>query len=84
MKKIITILVALLVMSSAVYAAVDITITLTDKQSSVLTKAAAWNGKTRQQIARQAIIDRLEYEREVRKQTIIFQNESSICALHDC
>lgn len=64
--------------------AADFTVVLTQKEYDLLTRAAIWKGTTRQSIARDAIVERLNYEKEIRKQQVMFSNESTICTNYDC
>lgn len=73
----------LLLLAVSAYAA-DFTVTLTARESALLLKVADWKNTTRQQIAREAIVERLNYEKEIRKQQVMFSNESTICTNYDC
>lgn len=73
----------ILLMAGTAFAA-DFTVVLTQREYDLLTRAAIWKGQTRQKIARDAIVDRLNYEKEIRKQQVMFSNESTICSNYDC
>lgn len=78
------IMIALIFLMAGTAFAADFTVTLTARESALLLKVAGWKNETRQKIAREAIVDRLNYEKEIRKQQVMFSNESTICTNYDC
>jgi len=80
MKK--SIILIVLLFTGAVYAA-DVTYSINAKRDNQLTKQAARAGLTREQFARNTLLERLDANRHNKAMSYTYGNLSTICTLPD-